>query len=342
MSTSDAEAAHRARRRLVRATLVVYAVGLAGRAAAQEEAPPPAAQGADRIERAVSSRFYLSFDATPLGYVVSAIQDLTHVPVILAAGVDPRTPIDLRARCGRPDGLLLRDILNVIDQEAHLETRAWCDALYLAPAGKALPPPPPALSAGDDLRPALERLVTVCLEDAPVAAWFASYADSKADPAIRFADEATRRVCDAKAWIVCDRVPLARALSQLLGPRGLTWRVDAGGIVVVPAAGEPTTGVPRIARDRPIAAPDGIAPELQARLDASLTLDLDEQTLRGAALRLSFAADLRIDVAPGVPDDEVHASLAGKGLAVRTFLDLLTQGSGRTWSVVREDRILIR
>lgn len=289
--------------------------------------PPPApidpsdidAVARARIERALDEHVTVAFADAALSDVVERVRELTRLDLVL----DPDVPGD-HAVALEVENATVRHLLDRALEGAGLQMRIFAGALVLTRPGKDLGDPP-RLGADPIARRVAERMLSLNLDDAPLTDALDLVRDVTS-LAVTVAPAAQNRVDWARTSLRLRDVALPHALTLLTHLHGLTWRVEAQGLVI---------DVRRPRERLVVPAPealDGLSKqELERRLDARVEVGLVEGTLHDLAAQLEQRARLRVRVENAGKDDVVDLEFSE--ITVRDLLDIVCEVHGARWTI---------
>ncbi len=304
----------------------VLATPALGQAPARPEAPAALADDAGaarQVEAALDRRLTYDLGETDLSDLVSTLQRFVAGPFVVHPDVPLDTPVTFVA-----DDAPLRAALSRALDATGLQLRVWSGALLVAPAGQALAAPP----VDATLRGQTAALKAV-FQPMPLAALLANVEGSSGRD-LSVAADAQPLVDRAALLVVCDDpLPLARALTLVTHPFGLTWRlvddvVRIERVAPLPADEDPASSrAPE--RDDPVAA---FVARAERAIRAALEGGTDRITaemnrLHEVVGELADRRGLIVVRHASVPEDERIKFRAREGQALGAALDAALQGA---------------
>lgn len=256
--------------------VVLLALGaLPSRAVAQAPAPPDARsddasdEAARRaVEAALDRPLTYDLGETAVGDLMASVQRFVGAPCVVHPDVSLDAVVTFVA-----DGVPLRAALGRALEGTGLQLRVWGGALLVVPAGKDLGSPPDGAALRG--RPASLKATFLPM---PLGSLITNVRASAGLEVAVAAD--ARAIVDRAALHVVfdDPLPLARALTLITHPFGLTWRVDGDAVHIVrrgaPAA-ERASSRPPPKHDDPVAA---FVARAETRIRAALEGGTDRLT----------------------------------------------------------------
>lgn len=294
------------------------------------EEPPvdpndPDAVARAQIQTALDAALEIDVTDAPLEEVFGLLHERRALNLV----VDPAAVAVERTVTLTLQGTTVRQVLDRVLGDARLQMRVWSGALLVTAPGKDLGAPP--LPGPDPAGQAIAtHRIDVDLDGVPLAQAL-SFLSEAAGVELEVAPDAERLVDGAEVHARLREVTLPHALTLVTHLHGLTWRTN-GKLRV------------EVRRPRERAAAVGAGPlskeEVTARLDARVTLSLDDGNVFDLAEQLEARTGLRFRVDNAGKDDAVSLEVAD--VSVREALDMVCDMHGARWTVEEGGTVVLQ